>query len=470
MHIKSLRKQLLLWLLIPLLIVLTVSTLVSYSRALYFANLAYDRSLFRAALALANQIDVMDQQVLINLPQVARELLDYDKDDVIYYRVSAPDGSLVVGEATLAPPKTLPKPNEPLYYDSEFNQQPVRVAAIALAIVNAPLQGNILVQVAETRTKREAMVTEIVEEMIVPQLLTLILAATLIFFAIRRGLLPLQRLQAAINQRSHLDLSELDTQDAPEEIQPLLNAMNNLMQRVRDAVRLQQRFIADASHQLRTPIAGLQTQAELALRDKNPEQTQDTIKLILTSASKLSHLLNRLLSMASVDPAAEREVKHQPTNLLTMATDVTSDFVTLARQKDLDLGLEIETASAQILGDELMLREMLANLIDNAITYTPAHGMITVCIKKSNNIINLSVIDNGIGIPLDERTRVFERFHRVHDNEGQGCGLGLAIVSEVVRSHHGHIEILDGFLHDNQVTYGTHMQVTFPALWIINVY
>lgn len=460
---KSLKQQLLVWVLIPLLVLLAISTIISYSRALHFANLAYDRSLFRAALALADQVEVRDTQILINLPQVAKDLLNYDKDDVIYYRISAPDGTLVLGETEFPLPKNPPQAGAHMYYDAQLNGQPLRIVAFALPIVDAGIQGNIMVQVAETRTKREMMVTEIVEEMIIPQLLILLLGAGLVFIGIKRGLLPLQRIQAAINQRSHSDLSELNTADAPTEIQPLLRAMNDLILRVRGVVQLQQQFIADASHQLRTPIAGLQTQAELALREKTTGKVHETLALILTSTERLSHLLNRLLSMALVDSASGREPKMRAVNLATLATEVTSQFVNTAGHQDLDLGLEIQYPNAMIWGDDLMLREMLANLIDNALCYTPAPGVITVTVDGDAQSVRLSVIDDGIGIPETERERVFERFHRLNDNQGNGCGLGLAIVHEIVQAHQATIEIKEGLTRAQPVQTGTCVTIIFLA-------
>ena len=323
----SLKRQLTLWLLLPLFVVLAISTVASYYRAFHFANLAYDRSLFRAALALADQVDVQGSQVVVNLPQVARELLEYDKDDLIYYHITAPDGTPVLGEPNFPLPKKLPSTGNHLYYDFQLENKPVRVVAFSLPIINSPIQGNILVQVAETRTKRETMVKEIVEEMLIPQLLILLLAASLIFIGIKRGLLPLQHVQDAINARSYRDLSPIAAEEAPREIRPLLHSMNNLMGRVREAAKLQQQFIADASHQMRTPIAGLQTQAELALREKDPKAIHSTLELVLSSSSRLSHLLSRLLVMASVDPAAGRDAKFNQVNLIELATKVSSDFV-----------------------------------------------------------------------------------------------------------------------------------------------
>lgn len=460
---KSIKRQLIFWVLIPLIILLIVSAITSYYRALHYANLAYDRALFRMALAVADQVDVIDQQVQVNLPQVAKDVLNYDKDDVIYYRISAPDGTLVSGDNMLSVPTHLPNAGQHLYYDDFLNEQSVRVVVFALPIINAPISGNIWVQVAETRTKREALIAEIVEEMIIPQLLILILAAGLIFVGIERGLMPLRRIQEAIHARSHQDLSELDTSDTPVEIQPLLSAMNSLMARVRDVVTMQQQFIADASHQLRTPIAGLQTQAELALREQNTNKIHDALSMILTSTSRLSHLLVRLLSLASVDHRAHDDANFKQIDLKALVTEVTSQLVSLARQKQIDLGVEILVPQGNIMGDALMLREMLTNLIENAIAYTPKQGMVTVSlVQKTQQQLVLSVSDNGIGIPEHERARVFERFHRLNDNAGEGCGLGLAIVQQIVDTHNANISIHDGMANMNGGV-GACFSVTFKT-------
>lgn len=460
---KSIKRQLIFWVLIPLIILLIVSAITSYYRALHYANLAYDRALFRMALAVADQVDVIDQQVQVNLPQVAKDVLNYDKDDVIYYRISAPDGTLVSGDNMLSVPTQLPNAGQHLYYDDFLNEQSVRVVVFALPIINAPISGNIWVQVAETRTKREALIAEIVEEMIIPQLLILILAAGLIFVGIERGLMPLRRIQEAIHARSHQDLSELDTSDTPVEIQPLLSAMNSLMARVRDVVTMQQQFIADASHQLRTPIAGLQTQAELALREQNTNKIHDALSMILTSTSRLSHLLVRLLSLASVDHRAHDDANFKQIDLKALVTEVTSQLVSLARQKQIDLGVEILVQQGNIMGDALMLREMLTNLIENAIAYTSKQGMVTVSlVQKTQEQLVLSVSDNGIGIPEHERARVFERFHRLNDNAGEGCGLGLAIVQQIVDTHNANISIHDGMANMNGGV-GACFSVTFKT-------
>ncbi len=451
-----------LWVLAPLILLLAGSAMISYYRALHFANLAYDSSLFRAALALADQVDVINETVVINLPQVAKDLLEYDKDDVVYYRISAPDGRLVLGEPALRLPARPPKPGDHRYYDDSLKNDSVRVVAFSLPIENSPLNGNILVQVAETTAKRQAMVTEIVKEMLITELLIMLLALALIFFGISHGLKPLQLLQQAIHDRSHRDLSDLSTHDAPSEIRPLLDAMNGLLGRLRESIRLQQRFIADASHQLRTPVAGLKTQAELALRAKSQQDAREHLTLIQTSADRLSHLLQRLLSLAAVDSNSGKTLKPGQVDLAQLARETIEDLLSKAGKKHLDLGLDMQTAHASITGDVQLLREMLSNLIDNAICYTPDRGTITVSLQNTHGLVTLSVMDNGIGIPQQEREHVFERFHRLAENDGQGCGLGLALVKEIADAHHAEVKITDGLPNPNAAHgHGTCVSVTF---------
>ncbi len=458
----SLKKKLMLWVLVPLTLVLIVSALISYYRALHFSNLAYDRSLFRAALALADQVDVVNETVVINLPQVAKDLLEYDKDDIVYYRISAPDGHLVLGEEALHLPSLLPKAGNHRYYDDKLKNDPVRVVAFSLPIENSPLTGNILVQVAETKAKRQALVTEIVKEMLLTELAIILLALALIFFGITHGLKPLHALQLAIHNRSHRDLSDLSTDTAPGEIQPLLQAMNGLLRRLREAIQLQQQFVADASHQLRTPVAGLKTQAELALRATSQKAAHEHLTLIQASADRLSHLLQRLLSMAAVDSDSGRALKLSPINLAALARETTEDFIPSARKKSLDLGLDIQAPQSTIIGDAQMLREMLSNLIDNTICYTPSQGIITVSVHQTKNQVVLSVTDSGAGIPSNERARVFERFHRLVDNDGQGCGLGLAIVKEIATAHNAEVQISDGLPSPTSANgFGTCVNVIF---------
>lgn len=462
---RSLRQQLLRLLLILLTLILTAGALVSYYRAYYFANLAYDRSLLRAALALADQVEVVNGAIQVDLPQKAFDLLEYDKDDWIYYRVTDPVGRVVTGDAKLRLPSSLPAASKHVYYDDILDGEPVRVAAFALSLEGTQVRGTVLVQVAETRTKRNFMVQEIMEAVIFPQLLMMVLAAILLYFGVNRGLLPLDRLRQAISQRSYQDLSAVDTADTPQEVLPLLTSMNDLMQRVREVIQLQQRFIADASHQLRTPLAGLQTQAEMALREQDPVAVHNALERIRSSVVRMSHLVHQLLALARVEPGSGRDMLFQPLDLAQLARDVSADWVSPALAKNIDFGFEASSgadallASLQVQGDRVLLREMLSNLIDNAIRYTPAVGHVTVRVTEEDGRAVLAVEDNGVGIPDEDREQVFERFYRIAGSQGDGCGLGLAIVREIALAHHAEIVLEPGA--NGQ---GTRIRVVFPQV------
>jgi len=464
----SLSGQLLLWLMICLFIILSISSVVSYSRAYHFANLAYDRAMLRVVLALADQIDVVNNHVVIDLPEIAKNLLQYDKDDYINYRISAPNGDIVVGEPNIKAPRHALKSGAHVYYDDMLDNEKVRVVAYALPIINSSLKGDLLIQVAETRTKREFMVREIIEEMLIPQILIMLVTALIIFLSIKHSLLPLNQLKNALSRRSHDDLSPIATNSSPLEIIPLLDEMNGLMLRVKVGVDFQKAFVADASHQLRTPIAALQNQVELALREPVSSQTRHALENIASSSQHLSRLVQQLLTLARIEPGTESHYVFEAVNLTRLVQEVTADWVPRALDKGVDLGFE--TGSDQNLtlsGNAFMLREMLSNLIENAICYTPHGGVITVALSHQADEIKLQVIDNGIGIAPEKRELVFNRFYRIEDSAGEGCGLGLAIVKEIALAHHAEISIKDGLTRhheDGTMSCGTNITIKFKRL------
>ena len=453
----SLRQQLLRWLLILLLPLLLAGVIGAYAAAAHIADLAYDRSLFRAALALADEVVVQSGKASIELPEVAQNLIAYDKDDYIYYRVTAPDGRVIAGQGELGLPPRIPAPGNHIYYDDAFEDDPIRVVAFSLSLPHTAVQGPALVQMAETLTKRDRLKEEIIVAMVLPQLLMVALATALLYYGIRRGLLPLDRLRTLIGQRSHLDLRPLPAEVAPQEVRPLLDAMNDLMQRVRASIDQRQRFIADASHQLRTPIAGLKTQAEMALREQDEAVVRRALLHMRDSSARLAHLIAQLLSMARMEGSAGPELRLQSLDIVQLAREVTADFVAAALARKIDLGFEA-SATAMIEGDALMLREMLSNLLDNAIRYTQAGGRITVSIAVHDRATSLSIEDNGPGIPAAEREQVFQRFYRLADSPAEGCGLGLAIVREVAAAHRIRVNLLAGAAGS-----GTKVLLEFPA-------
>lgn len=437
-------------------------SLISISAAFYTAynsaDEAYDRSLFRATLALADQITITKGRVLVDLPESAFQMLEYDKDDWIYYKVTGPNGEFVTGYPDLPePPISNPQAGQHYYYTTTYTGKKISVAAFYLSLNGTSANGMALVQVGETTSKRNDMAQHILFSMVLPQLSMMILAMAMVWIGVGRGLAGLSLLKKQLANRSHRDLSPLQSSDTPTEVQPMVEAMNDLMARLDQAMDQQRRFVGDASHQLRTPLAGLKTQAEIALRENDPKKVQHTLQHIQTSSSSLAHLVSQLLAMARVEPGANSNLAMTLCNLAEIARITTVVWVPNALNKKIDLGFENHASDALIEGEPTLLKELLNNLIDNAIRYSQIDGHITVELKNKDRNIILCVEDNGPGIPENKRERVFERFYRMAGSGIEGCGLGLSIVREIAIQHNAKIHIENG-----KEGIGTRVMVTFP--------
>jgi len=455
----SLREQLLVRLLTPVVLVTVISSVISYYYAFNYSTLAYDYSLYDSALDIGRQAHVNNGQLRVDLPRAALDMLESDKHDNIYYRVNDSQGRFVAGHYGLPLPKSVSVSGKPVYYDDTYHENPIRATALSVPVLGMPAdQDHIVVVVAETLNKRHTLASEILLGMLLPELLLVGLIGLLIWHGVARGLRPLVDLQAEIANRSHRDLSPLPVQNAPGEVRALVGSMNLLLSRLSDALAAQQRFIADAAHQLRTPLAGLRTQTELALRQNDAEQVRRTLRQIDTATTRTTHMVNQLLALARAEPGANRLYTPQSLDLGTLARLTTMEWVPRALERNIDLGFESRTMPAMIEGDPILLKELLGNLLDNAIRYTPAGGQVTVEVTTTAEASVLSVEDDGPGIPAKERERVFERFHRLLGNGADGCGLGLAIVREIALGHGATIELTEGAGGK-----GTRITVQFPS-------
>ena len=446
----SLRNQLFSWLLVLLLPLIFISAIAGYYLASQYTNLAYDKSLYRTALALADQVSLEALGAQVNLPQVAKDLLEFDEDDDVYFRILGPRGDLIPSHNDLPLPKTYPKADQTQYYYATLNSEKLRVVIYTLPIspetAASTSQNSVYIMVGETLTKRAEMANEILFSMLIPQLIIIVLVSGLLFFGIKRGLHPLDNLKTDLSERNLNDLSPIDNSKVPTELRPLLNAFNDLLARVSGGISKEQRFIADAAHQLKTPLAGLKTQAELALREKNPEKIAHALGQINQASGNLSHMINQLLVLSKAEPDSATYLTFAPVDLCQLAQTVTGDWVATALQKNIDLGFESTgllagNKTALVDGNALLLRELMNNLIDNAIRYTPASGRITVGIRQENKTTIFYVQDNGIGLAVENQALVFERFYRVLGTQQEGCGLGLTIVQEIAERHHATVSV-----------------------------
>lgn len=450
---RSLFGEILDWMLAPLLVLWPMSLALTWLAAQGVANRPYDRALSETVHALAQRLQPHGASVRIDLSRDTAQLLRADEVDSVYYQIIGPKGELVGGDRDLpAPPidpETLMPDSELHLRDDEVHDDNVRVAY--QWVVLEPGQPPVLIQVAETLTKRSRLATEIIKGVILPQFVILPIAVLLVWLALARGLAPLNALQQRIRQRASDDLSPIDDSEVPEEVTPLVQAINDLLERQHSALQTQKRFLADAAHQLKTPLAGLRMQAELAARElaagqRDPALLKASLEQMANASQRAAHMVNQLLSMARAEAKAAAPVM-APVDLVRLATDVVRDFVPRAFDKSIDLGYEGPEGSSDermhVLGNALLLRELISNLVDNALHYTPSGGTVTVRLRPDpfGKVVALQVEDSGPGIPVAERALVFQPFYRALGTTVDGSGLGLAIVAEIARQHDAEVEL-----------------------------
>lgn len=466
---RSLFGEILDWMLAPLLLLWPMSVLLTWLVAQNIANKPFDRQLDETARALAQQIAVRPGQqgrlqAHFTLPAGAAELLRADETDEVFYQVLGLRGEFITGDTSIPVPSdiALGAPGEVRFRDDKIDGTPVRVAYLwvhrpgaagAAAAGGAP--PGPVVQVAETLGKRSRLATEIIKGVILPQFVILPLAVLLVWLALSRGIAPLNALQKRIRGRESHDLSPIDERDVPEEVSPLVRAINDLLARLDKSMSAQKHFLADAAHQLKTPLAGLRTQAELAQRDidagrGDPQQLRKSLQQIARSSQNAAHMVNQLLSMARAEDT-EHSARMQAVNLAQLATETVQDFVPRSLAKRIDLGYEGPDGSAapkphpalRVEGHPLLLRELIRNLVDNALQYTPAGGTVTVRVVDDpfGQVVVLQVEDSGPGIPPAEREQVFQPFYRALGTNVDGSGLGLAIVREIAVQHDAQVTL-----------------------------
>jgi len=424
---RTLQQRLMFFLLVPLTGLLVMSLVADYRIALEPAQAAFDHALEDDAVALAARVQASGGRLNLQLPEEAEALLRSDSADQEFLAVFGPDGKLLAGDQGLLP-DTLDAVRQLHLSDDELRGKRIRKASFRMETPAGP----VVAVVAETTHKRESTASHILAAMIVPNLLQLLATLLLVYFGVRSGLQPLIQLGEKISRRAATDLTPLPPSNVPREAEPLVQAMDRLMADLRESSRSQQAFLANAAHQLRTPLAGLQTQLELASGELPPEH-RPRMERLLQATYRLGHMAHQLLSLARSGPEANLVHEFQEVDLSVLLQESAPAWVDRAIAKAIDLGFEVTPTVVQ--GSPWLLREMLANLLDNAIKYTPAQGRITARCGRGAAGAFLEVEDNGPGISPAQRERVFERFYRPPESEGEGSGLGLAIVKEVARRH-----------------------------------
>jgi len=455
---RTIRQRLLLLLLPALALLMLLGGVADYWIAVATTRNAYDQALASAALAAAASVRADDGQWQLGAAQRAAVTPRAAADGSRLYAITGPAGELIAGSAQL--PVALPGASGHgdgvSFRDADYQGQKLRLASVR---TDTDL-GTVTVTVAETLQRRASTQRVMLLGKLLVDFAELDVTLLLISIAVYFGLRPLSRLGEQVEQHSNSTLARFSEADAPGELRPLILALNHLLELRHHAALSQRRFVADAAHQLRTPVAGLLAQLELLLQMPSRQageapDLRDELQAINRGVQQLAHTANQLLALARAEPVAALGESFQPVALRPLVEQQVERSIDRAVNAGLDLGADAQ--EAQVTGDAWLLEDLLGNLVDNALKYTPAGGHVTVRSGVEDGHPFLEVEDDGPGIAESERQRVRERFYRLPGTVGSGCGLGLAIVDEIARAHDASFTI--GVPAAGS---GTRMRIRFP--------
>jgi two-component system, OmpR family, sensor histidine kinase TctE len=449
----SLRRQLLLGILVPVVIVLVVNTFILYRQALGAVNTAYDRTLLASAKAIGELLDVdgYDDQASIRatVPYAALEAFESDNQSRMFYRISSRSGEMVSGFAEL-PFWRGELPAKPPYaalvdfYNDRYRDEDVRVAVLLQPVASDRGRGMAVIQVAETLELRQSLARTILLDTVWREAILVLVIAGVVVVVVQGAIRPVRRLSAQLQARAEGDLEPIAAPDAPRELLPLVDATNGVMTRLQGLLDHQKRFVRDASHQLRTPLAVLKTQVQSALRgDVEPRQALTEINGTVDRATGLA---NQMLALAKVEQLRQQA----DTELLDLAEAVRAvalDVSPLIAEKDLDF--DIATNPAPLRAHAWMLRELTRNLLHNAIRHSPAGAALSVRLLTDSTHAALVVADGGPGIPPELAARLFQPFSA--GDVLSGSGMGLAICRDIAQALGGTIELHNREAHGRVV-------------------
>lgn len=426
----SLRAGLLRRVVLPLAAAVAIDAAITYVNAHNTATMVQDRLLQGSARIVAEQLRFEDGAFQLHIPPAALELFQASQVDRIYYRVTTASGQLLAGYEDLAAPSGKLQQELPFFFDTIVRDETARAVAYLQPVVGAPDGAPVLVEIGQTMRGHAQLARGLWMHAIAQQLVILALAAALVAWGLRKGLQPLIRLRDLMLARQPGTLQPLHTADVPAELAPLVGALNHYIARLEEHAGAQRVFVQNAAHQLKTPFALLTTQAAWAARSAHGSAKDEAIAALRRTLQQAVRLLNQLLTLSAADAASDASPAAPPTRLDRMVAQVLEDLSPLAQSRSIDLGYAQRGGAPLVRGSPLALREIVLNLVDNAIRYTPPGGAVTVHLDGQAGGVELAVEDNGPGIAPALHDKVFERFFRVDDNHSDGCGLGLSIVRE----------------------------------------
>lgn len=456
----SLYRLLFVRLLIVLVPLALVTLLIAYKATLHYTNEAFDRSLARRVYALADQVEVVHGKVTVDLPKRAHDILEFDPTDVFYFRVLGPSGELLSGTQELTLPEKLAKkatPGRLAFFDSEIDDKDVRVAAFLLSMAGTSARGNVLIMAGETTEKRHSVADDVLLTVFLPMMLAIGGMVYIVSRTLNLSLRPVNAIREAIASRGTHDLEPIEIPGLPAEIRPLLLEMNRMMGDLRSLHESRQRFLADSAHQLRTPLASMRAQTELAMREARDEAVRDKLGNLLASLDRQSRLVSQLLALSRAENALADPIRHQ-VRLDGVARQVTSEWVPRALEREIDIGFVAPETAQYINCNSHPLSEALANLLDNALRYCGKGGTVTVKVFQKEQQACVTVSDSGPGVPDEALNNLFERFYRLPGSAGEGCGLGLAIVRQVALTYEGQVQAA------NRPEGGLEVSMCFPKV------
>jgi len=431
-----------------MVVVLALAAAGSYQLLHEHQTAAFDEDLADITTATVVHVGLQEGVPALLTPTQSGTVLRSDAETRVYYALYNAEGRLLAGEPELrlAPASSNPGPH---FWYGTVDGKTVRVTSRQVSVGAGP----VTLVVAETMSKRERARLETLLSVIVPAVLLCLAAALMVLFGVKRGLAPLERLREEIQARSYQDLSPISDADVAEELKPVLRELNNMLGRLGEAQRTQVRFVANAAHQLRTPIAGLLAQLDLVRAGTEVERAAH-LGQARSSAERLARLAQQLLSLASADPASNPEVEQRQCDLSDIVRDRADSWLRTTLQRGVEVEFDLDVAP--IRGNPTLLGELATNLVDNASRYGARN--VRIATRHWGRSSLLEVTDDGPGIPPEERGRIFERFYRLDNESTEGSGLGLAIVREIAQRHGASVE-----LSERPGESGTRVGVMFPA-------
>jgi two-component system, OmpR family, sensor histidine kinase TctE len=432
--VTSISRRLIFWLAVPLMLMASIGALVHYFNNIAPSVISSDRRLKDAAAAIMSHVVVKDGAVVLD-PSTSATPLPAKSD--FAFAIYDAQGRRLEGDPRVLP-VTMDTDAGQLFSMAQIDHRSLRVLTTRFDTRS----GTIFITVADERSGRDSAAHYGFVSTLLWDFVQLDVTFVLVWIGIHLALKPVNRLRDEIAQRSPLDLRPIVETTSPREISPVVITLNRLFAALRAATQSQQQFIANTAHQLRTPIAGMQAQLDVLAAEPAAQPILDRLNTLRESIRQLGHASNQLLTLARADPSANLAAKNHAVNLASLAGDIASRYFDRALKSNIDLGVETEDVS--IIADPSLLDDLLSNLVDNALKYTPAGGRVTLLVTTVKQKAQIAVEDSGPGIPEAERQRVRQRFYRLPNSPGHGSGLGLAIVEEIATLYGGTLAIGTG--------------------------